>query len=208
VERFLKRIENRDMIGTASGTGITVITISKYNEYQGRERKTGTAENEKPGQHRDSSGTNYKKGVIPEAISKEEEPNGSMLFPPAIDEIAQAVTAYNSTASRAGWPEVQKVTPARRSALRKRLSECGGATGWEVALAKAEASDFLTGQTTKPFMASFDWITSPTNFTKLLEGNYDNRREQRFQGNGDGGRSRQPTGIAGIVSQLVAEGKI
>ena len=140
---------------------------------------------------------------------KEKTPDGVLSDPPAIDEIAQAVTAYNSTASRIGWPEVQKITPARRAALRKRLSECGGATGWEFALSKAEASDFLTGQTQKPFLASFDWLTSPSNFTKLLEGNYDNRREPRVQGyNGNNARGGQPSSLAGLVSRLVSDGKI
>ena len=53
VDRFLKRLENRDMIGTASGTGISVITICKYNDYQSAPRDSGTGDFEK----RDSSGT-------------------------------------------------------------------------------------------------------------------------------------------------------
>lgn len=53
VDRFLKRLEKRDMIGTDIGTGINVITIRKYNDYQGRDTSSGTEKNEK----RDSSGT-------------------------------------------------------------------------------------------------------------------------------------------------------
>ena len=53
VDRFLKRLENRDMIGTASGTGINVITVCKYDEYQNTPTGIGTAKSEK----RDSSGT-------------------------------------------------------------------------------------------------------------------------------------------------------
>src|SRR5689334_10600758 len=34
VARFLGRLKNRDMIETASGTGISIITICKYDEYQ------------------------------------------------------------------------------------------------------------------------------------------------------------------------------
>jgi len=34
VARFLEALKTETMIGTESGTGITVITISKYNEYQ------------------------------------------------------------------------------------------------------------------------------------------------------------------------------
>ena len=72
VDRFLKRLENRDMIGTASGTGLTIVTIRKYNEYQNAPKESGTPKKEKAGQQRDSSGTNENKGLIPEAIHKEE----------------------------------------------------------------------------------------------------------------------------------------
>jgi hypothetical protein len=34
VDRFLERLKKRDMIETASGTGINIITICKYDEYQ------------------------------------------------------------------------------------------------------------------------------------------------------------------------------
>ena len=53
VDRFLKRLEKRDMIGTDSGTGINVITVCKYDDYQNAPRDSGTPKNEK----RDSSGT-------------------------------------------------------------------------------------------------------------------------------------------------------
>jgi hypothetical protein len=53
VDRFLKRLEKRDMIGTESGTGVTVITICKYNEYQSEISCDGTDKNE----NWDSSGT-------------------------------------------------------------------------------------------------------------------------------------------------------
>ena len=42
-ERFLTRLKTETMIGTASGTGRTVITICNYDKYQGDDRYTGTA---------------------------------------------------------------------------------------------------------------------------------------------------------------------
>jgi hypothetical protein len=71
VDRFLKRLENRDMIGTESGTGINVITVCKYDEYQNTPNGSGTAKSGK----RDSSGTaagqqrdKPNKGLIPDEI--------------------------------------------------------------------------------------------------------------------------------------------
>ena len=91
------------------------------------------------------------------------------------DEIAEAVSAYNAAADRAGWPKVQKLTTARRSSLKARIKDVGGIDGWSVALSKAEASDFLCARTPQGFTASFDFLTRQSSFAKLMEGNYDNR---------------------------------
>lgn len=93
-------------------------------------------------------------------------------------EIADAFSAYNNTAQRAGWPKVQSFTADRRKALKARLKECGGLSGWTLALEKAEASDFLCSRTGKTFSASFDFLTQKKSFTRLMEGNYDNRSKQ------------------------------
>jgi len=111
----------------------------------------------------------------PELDIREESTNVLLQSaPPAIDEIAKAVSAYNATAARVGWPSVQKLTPARRAAVRGRLKDAGGAEGWEIALAKAEASPFLRGER-GGFSCTFDFLSKQANFTKLMEGNYDER---------------------------------
>lgn len=93
-----------------------------------------------------------------------------------ICDTSEAVAEYNAVASRAGWPQVQKMTDTRRRAVRARFGECGGIEGWRAVLGKAEASDFLCGRTDRPWSGfGFDWLTAPRNFTKIMEGNYDNR---------------------------------
>jgi uncharacterized protein YdaU (DUF1376 family) len=92
-----------------------------------------------------------------------------------VDNISEAVTCYNDAADRAGWPKMQKLSPARRQALNGRLKDADGIAGWEYALSKAETSSFLTGRTSKPFFASFDFITKAANFIKIVEGNYDDK---------------------------------
>lgn len=39
---------------------------------------------------------------------------------------------------------------------------------------KAAQSDFLNGKNRRNWMATFDWLLKPTNFQKVLDGNYDN----------------------------------
>jgi uncharacterized protein YdaU (DUF1376 family) len=128
--------------------------------------------------------------------------------PPAIDGIAEAVSAYNATADRTGWPKVQKLSPARRAALRGRLKDCDGPEGWQIAIAKAEASSFLTGQTSKPFMASFDFITKQSNFTKIMEGNYDDRSNPNSpQQSNSSGRSSAHNSLMGGFADAAYSGQ-
>ena len=94
------------------------------------------------------------------------------------NEISHAVSRYNQAAERAGWPQVQKLTPNRSKQLRARLKDCGGLEGWEDALRRAYASDFCRGRTPNPWTGfGFDWLAKAANFTKLMEGNYDNRTD-------------------------------
>lgn len=186
VARFLERLEKRDMIGTDSGTGVTVITVRKYDEYQGAADGSGTPRKRKAGQQRDSSGTNEKKGVTPEVSPKEEIASDEAIVgedaddppPPSEAEVfKEAIGAFNETAERVGWPKAKAFSKARKSALRGRLKDAGGLDGWRDALAKAEASDFLCGRSggSRPFLASFDFLLQASSFAKLMEGNYDNR---------------------------------
>lgn len=57
VERYLERLKNEAMVETETGTGITVITICNYDEYQGGEDDAGTEPGQEPGQRRDAAGT-------------------------------------------------------------------------------------------------------------------------------------------------------
>lgn len=117
-------------------------------------------------------------------------------------EIQQAVAAYNDTAQQAGWPAVQKLTPARRAALRSRLKEAGGLEGWQFALGKARASPHLCGQNDRGWRASFDFLTTQSSFAKLMEGNYDPRPANpgcRPSGGPYPGRNGQPGGLVGAA---------
>lgn len=91
-----------------------------------------------------------------------------------------AVEAWNATAARVGLASVQRLSTARKNLVLARLAECGGLEGWNHAMAKVEASRFLRGEVRtnghEAWRASFDFIVKQGNFTKLMEGNYDDRK--------------------------------
>jgi hypothetical protein len=106
---------------------------------------------------------------------------------------AEALNLWNAAADRVGWPKAQRLTDTRRRALKLRLSECGGLEGWSAALAKAEASSFLTGKSGRTnghenWRCDLDFILRQAKFTKLLEGGFDDPadgRRQRPQSNSE-----------------------
>lgn len=89
-------------------------------------------------------------------------------------QIQEVVDAFHSICL--DLPKIRTVTKQRKSAIKARISENGFDAVVE-AFRKAQASDFLTGKKSD-FTASFDWIMKPSNFCKILEGNYDNRPAQ------------------------------
>lgn len=94
----------------------------------------------------------------------------------APSDVEAAVEDFNAMAERAGLPKAQKITPARKSALSKRLKDAGGLDGWRVALEKVEASPFCTGQNDKGWKADLDFILQERSFTRIMEGTYDAKK--------------------------------
>ena len=66
------------------------------------------------------------------------------------------------------------MTEPRRKAVQSALNAVGQEKLTEL-FRKAEASDFLTKRNSTGWKAGFDWLLKPENYTKVLEGNYDNR---------------------------------
>lgn len=62
----------------------------------------------------------------------------------------------------------------RKGMINARIKEHGKSSFAEM-IRKAYASDFLRGQNKNNFKATFDWLIKPTNFEKVISGNYDNR---------------------------------
>lgn len=56
---------------------------------------------------------------------------------------------------------------------------------------KAYQSDFLKGQNKNSWCASFDWLIKPTNFEKVISGNYDNKNSRNDPAIPNGARSRE-----------------
>ena len=114
---------------------------------------------------------------------EERTPEGFLGESAAAPERSQADIAfelYNETADRAQLPRAQVFTDARKTKIKARLKEAGGLEGWKIALAKVEASPFLTGKR-HDFKADLDFMLQKASFVKIMEGRYDPVTTERVQ---------------------------
>lgn len=102
---------------------------------------------------------------------KEKEPD-SPQPPEGEGGCAEVFRLYNSIC--VSLNKVSRMTVPRRKAVQSALQAVGQEKLTEL-FRKAEASDFLTKRNSTGWKAGFDWLMKPENYTKVLEGNYDNR---------------------------------
>ena len=96
-----------------------------------------------------------------------------------------AIKAYWNTKHDQSGSAMRRLTlmsDQRKSNVRARIREYGGDVQKVYkAIDKAMASDFMNGKNGKGWVASFDWMMCPSNFPKVLEGNYDNEEPSGIQ---------------------------
>ena len=71
---------------------------------------------------------------------------------------------------------IYPISEKRKNSIRARINEFGK-DDFAKMIRKASKSNFLKGDSNKGFVANFDWMIRPSNFQKIIEGNYDNRNK-------------------------------
>lgn len=139
---------------------------------------------------------------LPESITIEETTANAVVVPAAtksenVDYVRadRAFQLFVQAATRQPcWSVPEAINKTRRASLMARIREVG-LDGWERAINRAEQSPFLTGRTgDKPFSLAIDWMLKPANFTKIVEGNYDDRSSSNGSRSGHSGSNGSRTG--------------
>lgn len=98
------------------------------------------------------------------------------------------------------------LSDSRKGMINARIKSYGKKTFADM-IHRAYQSDFLKGQNKKGWTASFDWLIKPTNFEKVISGNYDNKNRTSNDA-GDRDMEEFYRGIAsGIARQSYEEAK-
>lgn len=118
-----------------------------------------------------------KEGILSASVKTEAPAGGKVSKSQKID-YAGIKEYWNRKHDETGsaMPRITLMTDNRKVIVKARLRQCkGDERVLYKAIDIAMASDFLNGNNGKGWLAKFDWIFgNEQNFTKVLEGNYDN----------------------------------
>jgi len=153
-ERFLKKLEKRDMIKTSDGTAQNIITVCKYDEYQSKPNESGTVDGTQggtdAGQTRDKEEEGLNKGNNVSSGKEQKNPKSKIpdnwvpskddytyaisknIKPESIEELANEFQAYwydrsdrDSKKSQRGWSQCWQ-SHVRRAANRPEYRNVAG----------------------------------------------------------------------------------
>ncbi len=121
-----------------------------------------------------------------EAVDPETESDGKILIVKSDEEkenreyCNKVAKYFNEQMQGKQVKQIMKLSQKRKSHIIARTKEFGK-QAVAIVIQKTAASKFLNGDNSRGFLASFDWIFRPNNFTKIYEGNYDDRTSLQHQ---------------------------
>lgn len=83
---------------------------------------------------------------------------------------------YNSTC--VSYPKCKTMSEARKKAIRARFNNGYTLDDFQELFEKAEKSSFLRGSNNNNWAANFDWLIKDANMAKVLDGNYDDKKNE------------------------------
>lgn len=175
VRTAIKHLKLTQEITVNQHSKFSVITVKNYDSYQ---TANTVANSQLTG---NQQATNRQLTTIEEGKKERKEeynksPKGD--YESETPESSVFITIrelYNSVCG--SYPRLVKMSDARKRAISARLKTGYTLDDFRLLFEKAEASDFLKGANKRNWSATFDWLISDTNMAKVLDGNYDARKE-------------------------------
>lgn len=171
VRTALKHLENTGEVAVKRHPKFSVITVKNYNQYQSSGSQMAV----------DGQSSGSQVATIEEEKKERKEeynksPKGDYESGTPENSIYATIRElYNSVCG--SYPRLVKMSEARKKAVNARMKTGYTLDDFKTLFEKAEASDFLKGKNKRNWSATFDWMISDTNMAKVLDGNYDARKE-------------------------------
>lgn len=170
VRTALKHLENTGEVAVNRHPKFSVITIKNYDKYQ-----SGGSQVAVEGQSGGSQVATIEERKKERKEEYNKSPKGDYESSTPDSIYATIRELYNSVCG--SYPRLVKMSEARKKAINARIRAGYTREDFRILFEKAEASDFLKGANKRNWRATFDWLISDTNMAKVLDGNYDARKE-------------------------------
>ena len=171
VRTALKHLENTGEVTVSRHPKFSVITVKNYNQYQSSGSQMAV-----DGQSDGSRGATIEEGKKERKEEYNKSPKGDYESGTPENSIYATIRElYNSVCG--SYPRLVKMSEARKKAINARIRAGYTREDFRILFEKAEASEFLKGANKRNWRATFDWLISDTNMAKVLDGNYDARKE-------------------------------
>lgn len=171
VRTAIKHLENTGEVTVNRHAKFSVVMVKKYNIYQSSDKQETDSR-----QRSDSQVTTIEEGKKERKEEYNKYTKGDRESEAHEDNIYTKIRElYNSVCG--SYPHLVKMSEARKKAINARLKTGYTIDDFRTLFEKAEASDFLKGKNKRNWSATFDWLISDSNMAKVLDGNYDVRKE-------------------------------
>ena len=171
VRTALKHLENTGEVAVNRHPKFSVITIKNYDKYQ-----SGGSQVAVEGQSGGSQVATIEERKKERKEEYNKSPKGDYESGTPENSIYTTIRElYNSVCG--SYPRLVKMSEARKKAINARIRAGYTHEDFRILFEKAEASEFLKGANKRNWRATFDWLISDTNMAKVLDGNYDARKE-------------------------------
>lgn len=145
---------------------------TKPSGLSGNPRKPKKADNDNEHDNVDDNDSDFKKK---ETSPKGESKKGELsLFPVEKIDFVGLMDYFNSTFKNK-LPVIKSIDDKRKKAIKARIAQYNKQAVFDV-FQLVLNSPFLLGENDRNWRCDFDWIFKPTNFTRILEGNYNGKR--------------------------------
>lgn len=169
------------------------------NSQQNQQMSAKSADNDNEDDNDNVNDNDSTKRIVSDDTIRESD-SLSPVTPPI--DLKELIGYFNAQMRRAGAliPAIRTISGRRKTHTLARIREYGKETFAQMIRIAAE-SDFLNGKGAKGWTATYDWLVYPSNFVKVIEGNYKNRQHgSRTQF--DSGAGQEGTGGSGYDSTL------
>lgn len=153
-----------------------VYTIISRNIFMNRkkweETKRKRSEAGRKGGKSKSKNNSDENGVSVEDELDEENSNAESCHVP----YQEIMRLYNGTCT--SYPKCKTMSEARKKAIRARFNAGYTIDDFKELFEKAEKSSFLRGSNGNNWSANLDWLIKDANMAKVLDGNYDDKKNE------------------------------